>query len=45
MSMTNPTNNVPLPDGAVYGDVCEYGERVVVAPLVIPGVTSRLSNH
>jgi hypothetical protein len=41
---TNPTLMCHCPPGAVFGDVWEYGERVVVAPLVILGVTSRLGN-
>jgi hypothetical protein len=24
--------NVPLPVGAVYGDIWEYGERIIVGP-------------
>jgi hypothetical protein len=33
-------NITPLPAGAVSGDVWEHGERVIVAPLVIPGMFS-----
>jgi hypothetical protein len=30
---------------AVFGDICEHAERVIVGALVIPGVTSCLVNH
>jgi hypothetical protein len=42
MPNTN-TPNVPLPAGAVSGDVWEHGEQVTAGPLVIPGVTTCLS--
>jgi hypothetical protein len=41
----NTIPDVPLPAGAVSGDVWEHGEQVTAGPLVIPGVTTCLVNH
>ena len=41
---TNNTATFPCPVGAVFGDIWEYGERIIVGPLV-PGMTSHLGNH
>lgn len=45
MSHTITPQPVPLPAGAVFCDVWEHGDQVTAGPLVIPGVTTCLSNH